>query len=115
MTNLTSTQKKWAIIAEAQQRDMNPQETLNVLNANKPLMWSWGARKFIGLAKGLLFTVSGHHHKGHVLINLAWDDTYTIRLISTQWNVKKIITNVYFDKLSEKIDIAVEKIEAYKS
>ena len=36
-----------------------------------------------------MFKVNGHHHKGWVLITLAWNDTYTLRFFSTQFNEVK--------------------------
>ena len=73
-----------------------------------------GAKKFTYFSDtALFFTVSGMHHKGIVLITLAFDDTYTVRLLSSQWNQKAIFENIYFEDLAELIDKKVERIKSY--
>lgn len=80
----------------------------------KVKVMSWGSHAFKNLdGKGLLFKVKGHKHKGYVLISLDWTVTHTIDFIATNGEVKKRITNVYFDELTERIDEYVEKIKDY--
>lgn len=105
----------YAIVKPILKREFNLQETLKLLQLNKTIFWSWGANSFINYDnKGLLFKVSGMIHKGSVLITLAWDDTYTVDLFNTQGTHKKTLTNIYFDDLVNRIDSAIEKIDAYE-
>ena len=52
--------------------------------------------------------MSGRLHKGIVCITLAWDDTYTITLLNSKFEVKQTRTDVYFDELVNDIDHMVE-------
>jgi len=107
-TNMTLT------VTPLLEREFNPAETMAILRSSGPVLWSWGANDFRNIAdKGLLFKVSGHHHKGSVLITLAWNDTYTIHLISPKSILKETITNIYFDELVDIIDVKVERIPEY--
>jgi hypothetical protein len=107
--------KQTKILNEVPQRSFIIEETFKLLSYHKIWLMSWGARKFTKFKDtGLFFTVSGFHHKGIVLITLAWDDTYTVTFLSSQWNVKDTFTNVYFDELAEVIDKKVERIADYK-
>ena len=51
----------------------------------------------------LSFRVNGRKFEGEVMIELAGDDTYTIKL-----NRKTVLTGIYFDQLAEVIDSLVE-------
>jgi hypothetical protein len=96
------------------EREFEVRETLSLLTANKNWWWSWGSnnpRNYNN--KALAVNVSGNHHKGQILVTLAWDDTYTLRLINTTGKVKNTITNIYFDELAERIDKEIERIEIY--
>ena len=57
--------------------------------------------------------VSGHHHKGHVYIVLAGDDTFTLYLTTSKGTIKKIVEMVYIDELIDRIDVEVERIKEY--
>lgn len=106
--------KKTGVLTSVGERSFNQQETMQLLRLNPIWMMSWAARNFTRFEdKALFFTVSGHHHKGIVLITLAWDDTYTVRLLSNQWNEKAKFVNVFFDELAELIDEKVERIKDY--
>jgi hypothetical protein len=106
--------KKNAVLKSTEERSFNQKETMQWLKANPLWLITWGARNFTRYEdKALFFTVSGNKHKGIVLITLAWDDTYTVRLLSTQWNEKAKFENVYCDELAEIIDINIERIEDY--
>jgi len=95
------------------ERDFDVKETLSVLTHNRGIWWSWGSRNLVNIKdKGLLFTVSGMKHKGRVLVTLGWNDTYTFRLLTGQYNEVYKETDVYFDELVERIDEKIEK-QAY--
>ena len=101
-------------LLEITEREFNLQETMQVIQANKMMFWSWGANQFGNIDdKGLIFRVRGHHHKGYIFITLAWNDTYTVTLITTHGNIKKTFKEIYFDVLQETIDNAVEKVPEY--
>jgi hypothetical protein len=107
--------KQRAVLSSAPERSFDPKETMQWVTANKLWVMSWAARKFSQYEnKALFFTVSGYLHNGIVLITLAWDDTYTVRLLSTQWNEKAKFENVYCDELAELIDEKVERIKEYE-
>ena len=107
--------KQNEVLKSVEERSFDPQETMQWLKANPLWLMTWAARDFTRFEdKALFFKVSGHHHKGIVLITLAWDDTYTVRLLSTQWNEKAKFENVYCDELASLIDEKVERIEDYE-
>ena len=88
-----------------------------------PNFWvfgSWGAHNFMVGASDdknnepvLIFKVNGHKFKGYVHIFYDWMDYYRIEFVSTHKNLKKVIDEVYFDELQEKIDEFVEKVKEY--
>jgi hypothetical protein len=97
------------------EREFNPSETLSVLKYNPPIFWSWGATEFTNFEdRALMFKVSGNHHKGYVLITLAYDDTYKVYIVSNKAEVLKEFTMVYFDDLTELIDNQIERVAEYK-
>lgn len=100
---------------EYSERDFDPKETIKWLTSNKIITMSWGYHQPTALMNsGLMFKVDGHHHKGWVLITLAWNDTYTLRFFSNQFNEnKEKITDVYCDMLQEIVDNTIEKIGIY--
>jgi len=92
--------------------DMN--ETLQVLKYNIVIYWSWGVSKLTNIqGKGLLLTVNGNHHKGHVLITLAYDDTYSVYIVNRIGKILNEYEMVYFDMLVEIIDNRIERIPDY--
>ena len=95
----------------------------------QPVLWSWGASKFQAVSENqiegigefylgaLMFYVRGHKHKGHVLVTLAGNDTYTVTIGHVRRGKikpKKQIKDVYFDDLSDIIDNLIEKQDNYK-
>jgi hypothetical protein len=97
------------------QREFNPSETLQWLQANRMMYFSWGSNDLRSFEnKALAIKVSGHHHKGDIVITLGWNDTYTLTLINTVGTVKGTFTNIYCDQLAEFIDVKIERIGAYK-
>jgi hypothetical protein len=108
MTQITDTSFKG-------QRDMNQQETLDLLKRYGMKFLSWAPRNFQAIGKkALRFNVSGHHHKGHVYISVNGSDLYDVHLTSLQGTVKEEIKDLYFDQLFDAIDKKVEWIPEYK-
>ena len=92
-----------------QKMEFNTKETMLVLTHNITIFWCWGVTKQYNLDnKGLCLKVSGHFHKGYVIITLDWDDTYIITFISTWGKIKKSVDMVYFDDLVDIIDLHIE-------
>ena len=94
-----------------------------------PVFMSWGASKFQGFKEnqiegigefylgGLMFYVRGIKHKGHVLVTLAGNDTYTVtigHMKKASIQPKKQFKNVYFDELPSVIDEAIERQDDYQ-
>lgn len=94
-----------------------------------PVIWSWGARNWQAVGENqieglghdylgaLKFNVSGHHHKGHVIISLALNDTYTVSIgyvRKGEMKPKKQLEGLHFDQIGDVVDEMVEKIEAYE-
>ena len=77
---------------------------------------SWGSHawRFDPEQMWFRFKVNGHHHKGHVYISLAFNDTFTIHYTTVGGIIKDIQKDVYIDELIESIDKKVEWIEEYK-
>lgn len=111
------TAKLFEAIEPLLQREFDPNETLQLLNygANRVKYWCWGVSQKVNIKnKALLLKVNARRHKSYVLIVLAWDDTYTVHLLSSHGNVLKSFENVYFDILTETIDDEIERIPEYK-
>lgn len=108
----------YAICKKLFGNNMNVKETLEQLRfgtLRTIKVMSWGTHKLKNLEdKGLLFEVNARRHKGFVLITLDWSDTYNVYLISRSGLIKKEMTGVYFDELTEQIDEAIEKVAAYQ-
>lgn len=102
-------------IDEVGQRPFNPAElALNMQKYGHPKTWSWGARAWkVHKDMFLRFMVSGHHHKGHVYIALAWDDTFTLYFTTSRGKIVDKMVNVYVDELIDRIDKRVEYVEQY--
>lgn len=102
-------------VSEKGEREFNPQDTLGVLTHNRNLTyWSWGVSKLINMFnKGLCMKVSGHHHKGWVIITLGWTDTYSVYIVKNNGEIKSEHHLVYVDELTERIDTLIERIPKY--
>jgi hypothetical protein len=97
------------------ERNFNTQETLMVLRYNLNVYFSWGVSKMVNLQnKGLILKVSGHHHKGWVLVTLGWEDLYKVHIISNNGKVLDKYEGIFFDDLVEIIDNRIEKISDYR-
>ena len=81
----------------------------------RPYSWSWGYRKAgtVVNKKCFRFTVSGHHHKGHVYIVLSGMDLFDIYYTTNQGKIKKISKDIYLDMLIDTLDIDIERIPEY--
>jgi hypothetical protein len=96
------------------ERDFNLHETLTVLQHNMIVWFTWGVSKKVGLHnKGLILKVSGHHHKGWVLVTLGWEDLYKVYIIGNNGQVLNKYEGIFFDNLVEVIDNRIEKIPDY--
>ncbi len=112
---MTENVLKTALSIVDKQSTLNVKETLDVLKHQKLKMMSWGSRDFKNIEnKGLIFKVSGHLHKGYVLVSLSYNDTFTVSLLNIRGRVIETITDVYVDSLTDLIDEKVEKISIYK-
>ena len=80
-----------------------------ILCLDKSALMAWGAHDYIicdsddNQEGGIIFTVNGLKFKGQVEIRLQWNDTYTIRFLQNEKEIKKSET-VYCDQLVEIID-----------
>jgi hypothetical protein len=103
-------------LSDYAQREFNPQETLQWLKQDQTIYWSWGVSKLVNMDnQGLLLRVNGHHLNGWVLITLDWNDTYTVRYLTSHFNESlESDTNVYCDVLQRTIDNKIERINEYK-
>lgn len=84
-------------------------------NGSYPLSFSWGFKSpyIMVKDKAIRFTVSGHHHKGHVYIVLDGSDTFTIYYCSNRGTIKKISEMIYIDMLVDVLDRDIERIKEY--
>lgn len=76
---------------------------------------SWGFHNAVETVKNKAyrFTVSGHHHKGHVHIVLNFMDTFDIYYTSNRGTIRKKTEGVYIDQLIEILDNKIERIKEY--
>ena len=91
------------------------------ITAQSPMaLMSYAARDFVALSEtnkrhgGLQFKVSGYKHKGLVLINLAFNDTYTIECVKIRKGnvtICNVLKDVYADQLIQVLDSFVEGVE----
>ena len=96
-------------IKKAMEREFNPEETLQWLKLNQLYFMSWGVSKMLQHQnKSLFLKVNGYAHSGWVMITLAWNDTYTVRLLDDQFEIIKKDTEVYCDCLCDTVDFLVE-------
>lgn len=86
-------------------------------NRGTKLLMCWGASNFMGRAGNLKhdgylqFSVKGFKFKGIVLVQLDFDDTYTVKLKKKSkgsWIDVYNVSNVYCDQLTSLIDSLVE-------
>ena len=102
--------KKLEFLNSIGEREFDARETLKVLTHNWAIYASWGVQGRPGFynGKALVLNVNGRLHSGKVVITLAWDDTYTVRLVTNKYREIKKFEMVYFDVLTELIDNNIE-------
>ena len=113
---MTKLNKKFGSIDELCCREFETDETLALLVATNPQIYaSWGVENKLNyLNKALFMKVNGHHHKGWLVITLAFSDTYSFYLLEGRATYIYAQHEIYFDQLQEQIDIAIERIDDYK-
>ena len=93
------------------------------------VIWSWGQTALqmmsaencasLGIENSLgalKFKVSGHHHKGHVIVSLNGLDTYDVFICSVRSGKMKIKAEnlgAYSDEFGTWIDEQIEKVPEY--
>ena len=114
---------------------MNPREIAQTIQnqlkqtLGMSVIWSWGQTalqmmsdddcKSLGIENSLgalKFKVSGHHHKGHVIVSLNGLDTYDVFICSVRAGKMKIKAEnlgAYNDEFGTWIDEQIEKIPEY--
>ena len=76
---------------------------------------SWTLRQVAGVTIGLQFRVSGHHHKGLVILTVNGLDLFDIYLTKLNGEIKEKISDVYLEDLIDVIDRKVEYISTYEN
>ena len=77
---------------------------------DKWALMAYGATNFIALQEtkdfqgGVKFKVNGLKHKGTVMVQLKWIDTYTITFVNNNGVVVKEVEDVYCDTLVDVLD-----------
>lgn len=77
---------------------------------DKWALMAYGAKNFTALNEskdfqgGIKFQVNGLKHKGTVIIQLKWIDTYTIIFIDKKGITMKEVEDVYCDTLVDVLD-----------
>ena len=94
------------------------------------VVWSWAQRALQRLSKedlesldikgegALKFRVSGHHHKGHVLVVLNGKDLYDVYICTIQKGkitIKDFVKDLDFEQFGSYIDEQVEYISEYSA
>jgi len=103
-------------IQKVMEREFDPQETLQWLKLHQLNFMSWGVSKMLQHQnKSLFLKVNGFVHSGWVMITLAWNDTYTVRLLDSDFEVFSKNTQVYCDQLCDTVDFMVESNSEYYS
>jgi len=88
-------------------------EFVNIISKNHKI-WSWGTHAWTKMSKFCLrFKVTGHHHKGHVYIVVNVSDLFDVYFTTTHGKIKKIENDIYIEDFIDRLDIVIEKIDAY--
>lgn len=96
------------------ERDFYFPELFKQLTHKKFKFFCWGVETFlVGLdnkerAGIVRFRVSGLKFKGEVIITLAWNDTWTIRLVDETGEIVHTQTDVFADMLCDMVDDLIE-------
>ena len=98
------------------EREFDSQETLQWLKIHQLNFMSWGVEKMLQYeSRSLFLKVNGFVHSGWVLITLAWNDTYTVRLLDDQFEIIKESNLIYCDMLCDTVDFLVESNSEFYS
>lgn len=84
----------------------------------KSMSWgsrSWTLRQVAGTTIGLQFRVSGHHHKGLVILTVNGLDLFDIYLTKLNGEIKEKISDIYLEDLIDVIDRKVEYVSTYEN
>jgi len=84
----------------------------------KSMSWgsrSWTLRQVAGVTIGLQFRVSGHHHKGLVILTVNGADLFDIYLTKLNGEIKEKISDIYLEDLIDVIDRKVEYVSTYEN
>jgi len=106
-------------IKEASCREIYLPDLMTLFQSDRMKFWSWGSHGYTVDKKKnpqmFRFTVSGHHHKGHVYIFLNGLDLFDVYLTTNQGTIKDRTdeTGLYADQLIDWIDEKVERIPEY--
>ena len=104
---------------EAKCREFSPQELLGLLRMRLTWFMSWGCHAFVvdNKTKTRVFRmkVNGMLHKGHVYIFLNGADLFDVYLTTTHGKIVKRTEEMglYFDQLSEWLDVEIERQSDY--
>jgi hypothetical protein len=77
---------------------------------DKWALMAYGATNYVALQEtkdfqgGVKFKVNGLKHKGTVMVQLKWIDTYTITFVNNNGVVVKEVEDVYCDTLVDVLD-----------
>jgi hypothetical protein len=113
---MLSTLELSKVVYPLHKMEFNVNETMSLLTRYGFKFWSWGVSKRMSFEnKSLCLKVSGHHHKGWVVITLDWLHTYIVYIISNKGEILDTYDMVYFDELFDIIDKRIEFIEKYQS
>lgn len=98
------------------ERSFDIEDIHNYILSSGALRMSWAYQKPCVVKKDMVFrfTVSGHHHKGHVYIVLGFMDTFNIYYTSNRGIIKKVRNDIYIDGLINILDVDIEKIDDYQ-
>ena len=91
-------------------RDLFPQHILNdYFKQHGARWWCWGAHNFVDhKGKMLGFKVSGLLFKGWVYVRCNGADLMDFMLVSTHGNIKHVETDLYIDRLFDRMDKNIE-------
>ncbi len=91
------------------------QYIMKVFSMRKITLMSWGFNAPKVITDGVQFDVNGFKHSGLVQVIYQHGlDLFKICLLSTEMELVKEVTEIYFDELVSTIDEQVEMVENYE-
>jgi len=92
--------------------DMN--DFVNAIRRNS-ILWSWGSHAWTKMNEYCLrFMVNGHHHKGHVYLVVNSSDLFDAYLTTSKGTIKSIEKDIHIEDFIDRLDVKIERIDAYK-